>query len=152
MFLDTDALSLQDGAGGGAQLAGGGGQLTGRRAQLAGEGPRLAAGRAPLAGGGGRGGGGRAQLAGGGAQSGAGGSASPWQGVIAGASRPFVGLEVRSSPSEHGEQGGGTLVNAVECDLVRLLAWGLDVAGFDLGEVGVISPYRSQVWEGWDGK
>eukprot|EP00904_Undaria_pinnatifida_P014250 jgi/Undpi1/9956/HiC_scaffold_28.g12410.m1 len=145
VFLDTDALSLQDGAGGGAQLAGGGGQLTGRRAQLAGEGPRLAAGRAPLAGGGGRGGGGRAQLAGGGAQSGAGGSASPWQGVIAGASRPFVGLEVRSSPSEHGEQGGGTLVNAVECDLVRLLAWGLDVAGFDLGEVGVISPYRSQV-------
>ncbi|CAN0551133.1 unnamed protein product, partial [Ectocarpus sp. 12 AP-2014] len=31
------------------------------------------------------------------------------------------------------------------CDVVRLLAWGLDVAGFDLGGVGVISPYRSQV-------
>ncbi|CAM9911505.1 unnamed protein product [Pylaiella littoralis] len=44
-----------------------------------------------------------------------------------------------------GGRRGGTLVNAVECDLVRLLAWGLDVAGFDLGGVGVISPYRSQV-------
>lgn len=72
-----------------------------------------------------------------------GGSASAWQ--TAGASRSFTGLEVRSAPAEHGGQGRGTLVNAVECDLVRLLAWGLDVAGFDLGEVGVISPYRSQV-------
>lgn len=72
-----------------------------------------------------------------------GGSASAWQ--AAGASRSFVALEVRSALAEHGEKGMGTLVNAVECDLVRLLVWGLDVAGFDLGEVGVISPYRSQV-------
>ncbi|CAN0133139.1 unnamed protein product, partial [Laminaria digitata] len=91
VFLDTDALSLENGTEGGAQLVGGG-----------------------------------AQSAGGGAQS-------------------FVGLEVRSAPAEHGGQGRGTLVNAVECDVVRLLAWGLDVAGFDIGEVGVISPYRSQV-------
>lgn len=59
---------------------------------------------------------------------------------------PFAGLEVRSV-AEAGEQRGGrgTLVNGVESDVVRLLAWGLDVAGFDLGGVGVISPYRSQV-------
>ena len=81
--------------------------------------------------------------AGGGAQLAGGGSASAWQ--APGSSRSFVGLEVRSSPAEHGGQGRGALVNAVECDVVRLLAWGLDVAGFDLGEVGIISPYRSQV-------
>lgn len=56
----------------------------------------------------------------------------------------FAGLEVRSAAGEGGG-GRGTLVNAVECTVVRLLAWGLDVAGFDLGGVGVISPYRSQV-------
>lgn len=72
-------------------------------------------------------------------------------GVGTGTSRrtPFTGLEVRTAvlQEEEGEEqrGRGTLVNAVECDVVRLLAWGLDVAGFDLGAVGVISPYRSQV-------
>lgn len=81
--------------------------------------------------------------AGGGTQLARGGSASAWQ--APGCSRSFVGLEVRSAPAEHGRQGRGTLVNSAECDVVRLLAWGLDVAGFDLGEVGVISPYRSQV-------
>ncbi|CAM9404524.1 unnamed protein product [Scytosiphon promiscuus] len=35
--------------------------------------------------------------------------------------------------------------SGLECDVVRLLAWGLDAAGFDVGGVGVISPYRSQV-------
>lgn len=71
--------------------------------------------------------------------------------VVAGAgttTRPFSGLEVRSAAlpdDEGGHRRRGTLVNAVECDVVRLLAWGLDAAGFDLGAVGVISPYRSQV-------
>lgn len=63
--------------------------------------------------------------------------------------RSFSGLEVRSAAKGEEEGGGegrkGTLVNAVECDVVRLLAWGLDAAGFDVGGVGVISPYRSQV-------
>ncbi|CBJ28362.1 conserved unknown protein [Ectocarpus siliculosus] len=58
---------------------------------------------------------------------------------------PFAGLEVRSVAEAGEQRGRGTLVNAVECDVVRLLAWGLGVAGFDLGGVGVISPYRSQV-------
>lgn len=58
---------------------------------------------------------------------------------------PFAGLEVRSVAEAGEQRGRGTLVNAVECDVVRLLAWGLDVAGFDLEGVGVISPYRSQV-------
>ncbi|CAN0262276.1 unnamed protein product, partial [Ectocarpus sp. 4 AP-2014] len=58
---------------------------------------------------------------------------------------PFAGLEVRPVVEAGEQRGRGTLVNAVECDVVRLLAWGLDVAGFDLGGVGVISPYRSQV-------
>lgn len=71
--------------------------------------------------------------------------------VVAGAGTTrilFSGLEVRSAAlaeDEGGQRGRGTLVNAVECDIVRLLAWGLDTAGFDLGAVGIISPYRSQV-------
>ncbi|CAN0403677.1 unnamed protein product, partial [Ectocarpus sp. 8 AP-2014] len=91
-FLDTDAISPDDGE---AVEAGGG------------------------AGGGGRGG----------------GAGRP----------PFAGLEVRSVAEAGEQRGRGTLVNAVECDVVRLLAWGLDAAGFDLGGAGVISPYRSQV-------
>lgn len=79
------------------------------------------------------------------------GSSNAWQ---AGSSmvRPFVGLEVRSAAKTTGSGGGGgggggkgALVNKMECDLVRLLMWGLHTAGFDLGEVGIISPYRSQV-------
>lgn len=83
---------------------------------------------------------------------GGGGGPGGWGSVIAGAGtteRPFTGLEVRSVASpvdEGGQRRRGTLVNAVECDVVRLLAWGLDAAGFDLGAVGVISPYRSQVF------
>lgn len=74
----------------------------------------------------------------------AGGSLSAWEG---GVSRPFAGLEIRSAVPENG--GAGALVNSVECDVVRLLAWGLDTTGFDLEGVGIISPYRSQVyiWE-----
>ncbi len=87
---------------------------------------------------------GEAGIAGGGAGSGGGAATGASRG------RPFTGLEVRSAAvlqeeEGEGQRGRGTLVNAVECDVVRLLAWGLDVAGFDLGAVGVISPYRSQV-------
>lgn len=57
--------------------------------------------------------------------------------------RSFSGLEARSAKPENGSIGA--LVNAVECDVVCLLVWGLDIAGFDVGGVGTISPYRSQV-------
>eukprot|EP00903_Cladosiphon_okamuranus_P020313 g18638.t1 len=88
---------------------------------------------------------------------GSGGESGGWGAVVAGAGatrRPFTGLEVTvrsksaalvEAADEGGQRGRGTLVNAVECDIVRLLAWGLDAAGFDLGAVGIISPYRSQV-------
>lgn len=85
-----------------------------------------------------------------GAGAGRDGSGRP-RAVAAGAGtsrRPFLGLEVRSAAlaeDKGGQRGRGMLVNAVECDIVRLLAWGLDAAGFDLGAVGIISPYRSQV-------
>lgn len=89
-----------------------------------------------------------------------GGSARLTWGAATG--RPFAGLELRAAAaavSVTGEEGGadggdgragrpGSLVNRVECDVVRLVSWGLDTAGFDLGEAGVISPYRSQVREG----
>lgn len=71
-----------------------------------------------------------------------GGVSSAREGSVA---RPFTGLEVRSAASRERGSGRGTLVNTVECSVVRLLAWGLDTAGFDLRKVGVISPYRSQV-------
>lgn len=57
--------------------------------------------------------------------------------------RSFAGLEARSAVPENGSVGA--LVNAVECDVVCLLVWGLEIAGFDVGGVGTISPYRSQV-------
>lgn len=79
---------------------------------------------------------------------GVGGTSGGWGAGTETTRKPFSGLEVRSAalPEDDGQRRGrGTLVNAVECDIVRLLAWGLDWAGFDLGAVGVISPYRSQV-------
>lgn len=65
--------------------------------------------------------------------------------------RPFEGLEFKAAEGEVERDGGrkGSLVNRVECDVVRLLAWGLDLAGFDLEEAGIVSPYRSQVRVRW---
>ncbi|CAM9748854.1 unnamed protein product, partial [Choristocarpus tenellus] len=59
--------------------------------------------------------------------------------------RPFVGLETRAAGGGRRDAARGSLVNEVECALVRLLVWGLAKAGLDLGEAGVICPYRSQV-------
>jgi DNA replication ATP-dependent helicase Dna2 len=48
-------------------------------------------------------------------------------------------------PAPAGVLSGGNLVNVDEIEIIRQLLLGLDVCGFDLKEIGIISPYRAQV-------
>jgi DNA replication ATP-dependent helicase Dna2 len=49
------------------------------------------------------------------------------------------------SPIPAAVLSGGNLVNLDEVEIIRQLLFGLDVCGFDLKEIGIISPYRAQV-------